>query len=80
MTMAPVDERLASMEWRVLDFGQKAAAIAGVSARRDAGEFDDPQFVPYPQNYLRNHLWERPVRERKKSKLDKVFEHVEKMP
>ncbi len=38
--------------WRVLDFEQKTAAIVGITNRYEAGEWDDPRYIPKPEKYL----------------------------
>ena len=38
--------------WRVMDFAQRTAAIAGITARYAAEQWDDPQYIPMPEKYL----------------------------
>lgn len=39
--------------WRVLDFAQREDSIVGIRARIDAGQWDDPRYIPKPEKYLR---------------------------
>jgi len=39
--------------WRVLDHFQRTEALAGISARLEAHQWDDPNFIPKPENYLK---------------------------
>jgi hypothetical protein len=41
---------------------EQKAAIQGLLDRHAAGAFDDPTFIPLPQNYLKKRIWERAVR------------------
>lgn len=38
--------------WKVLDFFQRLAAIKGIRDRIEAGQWDDPNFIPAPKKYL----------------------------
>lgn len=40
--------------WAVLDFEQRGAAITGIGLRKDAGQWEDANFVPLPEKYLRS--------------------------
>src|SRR5574337_1765541 len=62
LKFSQADLTIARGIWRVLDWTQQQAAIAGITARIKCGEYDDPAYVPLPQTYLRSHLWERPLR------------------
>lgn len=72
------DLRAAKFEWGRLDFQQKLDAVQGLKDRIAAGELADAGFRPLPQNYLKNRVWQRPVRERKavqaQSKNDRALE------
>ncbi len=57
-----VDRQAAKWEWGRLDFGQKLEAMKGLKDRVAAGEFSDPAFRPLPQNYLKNRIWQRPIK------------------
>lgn len=39
--------------WAVMDFEQRSAAIAGIEVRQSAGQWDDANFIPLPEKYLR---------------------------
>lgn len=40
--------------WRVMDHFQKNAALSGVGERVAAGQWDDANFIPLPEKYLRS--------------------------
>lgn len=67
LSFAQADLTIARGVWRVLDFEQQQKAISGIQHRIDCGEYEDPAYVPLPQTYLRNHLWERPLRVKRKA-------------
>jgi len=56
------DLAMARNLWKYLDRDQKAKALEGLYARRECGEFAQPEFRPLPQNYLMSRTWERPLR------------------
>lgn len=58
-----VDLAVARREWDQLDFNEKQAALMGLAARVEAGEYSDPAFRPLPQSYLKKKIWQRPVRQ-----------------
>src|SRR5579872_3985040 len=62
LSMASSDLGEARAIWRTLDFEQQLAAIEGLRARHEAGEFTDRAYLPLPQNWLRKKLWERPMK------------------
>jgi len=64
---APGDWALARFTWNILDTPEQLAAVKGVHDRFEQGEYDDPRFIPLPQNYLKGKLWMRPVRPRRKA-------------
>ena len=70
---APDDWTEARSTWNILSAEERLRAVQGVTDRFEQGEYDDPKFIPLPQNYLRKKLWMRPVRPRKKP--DKVKIH-----
>jgi hypothetical protein len=53
--------------WARLDIQERLSAVEGIRIRFEQGEYDDPSFIPLPQNYLANQSWMRPVRRRKKA-------------
>ena len=69
---APDDWTEARSTWNILTAEERVRAVQGVMDRFEQGEYDDPKFIPLPQNYLRKKLWMRPVRPRKTEKV-KVF-------
>ena len=69
---APDDWTEARSTWNILSAEERLRAVQGVTDRFEQGEYDDPKFIPLPQNYLRKKLWMRPVRPRKTEKV-KVF-------
>jgi hypothetical protein len=74
---APDDWRDARSTWNILPLPERLAAVKGVHDRFEQGEYDDPKFIPLPQNYLRKKLWMRPVRPRKTDgKLQKDMKKV----
>lgn len=38
--------------WRILDFSQREDSILGIAARIDAGQWDEPRYIPKPEKYL----------------------------
>jgi len=71
------DWQKARWEWKRLDVGQRLDAVTGLYRRKQAGEYDDPGFIPLPQNYLKNRMWQRPIRIKardspKETKMDRV--------
>ncbi len=63
----PEDFVSAWFEWSSLDGLQRADAVSGIMARREAG--NDPAYAKSPKNYLKNREWKRAVRSPKKSGL-----------
>jgi hypothetical protein len=59
-------------EWRVLDIGQQMAAVAGVTARIEAGLCAEPEFVMLPKNYLKKREWTRAIVKRKTSTAEEL--------
>jgi hypothetical protein len=62
---APSDLALARSYWRLLDVEQRTAALEGLYARLQCGEWNEG-YKPLPQSYLGNRLWLRPLRIRNK--------------
>lgn len=56
-------------QWKVLDFHQKADAIAYVS-------HCDPAYAKLPQNVLKSKEWTRPQRPEPKSDVDRMLERL----
>jgi len=65
MSGSDVDWAEARLEWRRLDFEQRAAATQGIRDRVSAGEYSDPAFVPRPLNYLRRRKWQALIRDKR---------------
>ena len=61
---SPEDWALSRKEWAKLDTAEQIAAVQGVNARFEQGEYDEPRYIPLPQNYLAKKTWMRPVRGR----------------
>jgi len=61
-----VDHERARRFFFELPLEERKAAILGLKLRIASGEFENPVFRPRPDNYLRNRVWERPVREKRK--------------
>jgi len=40
--------------WAVMDFEQRTTAVAGIGLRKEAGQWEDANFVPLPEKYLRS--------------------------
>lgn len=57
-----MDWKKARWEWNALDIEQRLEAVKGLYRRKQVGEYDDPGFIPLPHNYLKNRMWERPIR------------------
>lgn len=76
MRGSETDLRAAKIEWGRLDFEQKIAACAGIRERVAAGELADPGFRPLPQNYLKNRIWQRRVREKREPGFER--EHAKR--
>lgn len=53
--------------WKKLPMQKQLAAVAGISARIESGEYDDPRFRPLAINYLEKRIWERPIRSKNAS-------------
>ena len=70
---APKDWAAARVIWSKLGINAQLAAVKGVTDRFDQGEYEDPRFIPLPQNYLRDELWMRSVRPKKKPGKVKVY-------
>jgi len=51
--------------WRVMDFEQRTLALDGIRLRVAANQWDDPQFIPKPEKYLREE-YKRKVIPRKR--------------
>ncbi len=71
------DRDKAREEWKALDLSEKLAACKGIRDRVASGEFADPAFRPFPQNYLKNKIWDRPIRQRREIGVDKI--HAERV-
>jgi len=63
--------------WARLGTAEQLRAVEGVRLRFEAGEYDDPKWIPLPQKYLANQSWMRPVRPRKLSKDDELRLKIE---
>jgi hypothetical protein len=74
---SPEDWAAARAAWSELDTAEQLSAVKGVTDRFERGEYDDPTFIPLPQNYLRKKLWMRPVRGRKAVQKATVFRDEE---
>jgi hypothetical protein len=70
---APKDWAAARVIWSKMGINAQLAAVKGVTDRFDQGEYEDPRFIPLPQNYLRDELWMRSVRPKKKPGKVKVY-------
>ncbi len=62
MRGSETDIKAARSEWGRLSLADRLAACAGIRQRLAAGELADPGFRPLPQNYLKNRIWQRTVR------------------
>jgi len=51
--------------WRVMDFEQRTLALDGIRLRVAANQWDDPQYIPKPEKYLREE-YKRKVIPRKR--------------
>lgn len=71
LSLADSDLTACRVWWVRLSIEEKLAAVQGIKARVAAGEFADSAFRPLPQNYLRQKLWQRPIRERRDPGVDK---------
>ncbi len=70
-----VDWEAAREEWKRLEIAVRLAAVQGLKDRVAAGEWSDPAFRPLPQNYLKNRIWQRPIKLSKppaRSKMDEA--------
>ena len=47
------DWQKAHFVWRLMDHFQKELALTGISERVMAGQWDDPNFIPLPEKYLK---------------------------
>jgi hypothetical protein len=65
--------------WKILDFGQRKAAIAGVKSRIDNHEWDDPRFIKRPSNFLTDREFERALLPPRK-RLQKQWEPGDDLP
>jgi Helix-turn-helix domain len=63
-----VDRERARRFFFALTMEERRQAIAGLEARRLAGEFSNPFYRPRPDNYLRNRIWERPIKQKQPKK------------
>jgi hypothetical protein len=54
--------------WKTLSTADRLAAVRGIEARIDCGEFMEAQFRPRPDKYLEKRAWERPLRPSKTAK------------
>ncbi len=59
------DLKAARFEWGRLSLIDQLAACKGIKDRIAAGELADPGFRPLMQNYLKNHTWERTIRDKR---------------
>jgi glucan-binding YG repeat protein len=68
INFAPKDWEAARSTWNILELSDQLAAVKGISDRFEQGEYDPraPQWIPFPQNYLKDSLWKRTVRPGKK--------------
>jgi hypothetical protein len=62
--------------WQRLTADQQSAAVAGVRQQFDGR---DPAYVPALSRYLHERLWERPVREKPKSKAEQRLERLDRL-
>ncbi len=75
---APDDWAQARSTWNVLALSDQLAAVKGIESRFEQGEYDDPKYIPLPQNYLKKKLWMRPVRPRKTETESKLQSNIKK--
>ena len=68
---APADMAKARASWKMLDFEQRADCVKGIRDRKEAGEFDDPQYHPLPHNFVGEKRWKRPIRNRRNKQPEK---------
>lgn len=69
----------AHLVWRVLDFAQRTLAIANITARVQAGEWNEPRFIPKPERYLEGGEYKRkvvPMRPKKQGGLALTDEDI----
>ncbi len=62
MQGSETDLKAARVLWVRLSLSEQLAACKGIKDRIAAGELADPGFRPLPQNYLKNRIWQRTVR------------------
>jgi hypothetical protein len=64
--------------WRRLDFASRRAAVDGIRDRIENGQYQDPQFVPTLDKYLRGRRWKESLRPRGGLRPDPVdkFAHL----
>jgi hypothetical protein len=64
LPQSSVDQERARRFFFELPVSDRQAAIAGLRERIAKGEFENPTYRPRPDNYIRNRVWERPVKEK----------------
>lgn len=55
---------LCQKRWRILSLEDRLAAVNGIKARIECGQYCDPAFVPTLQNYILNRRWRESLRPR----------------
>lgn len=71
MSGSEIDMNAARAQWGRLSFEERLAAVQGIKDRIAAGELADPGFRPLPQNYLKNRIWQRAIREKREPTTEK---------
>lgn len=79
LPFSEIDIADAKIEWKKLDFTQKLDAVNGLVERKQKGEYDDQQYRPLPQNYIRKRLWQRPIRADPDKKTGTVMDQAEEI-